>query len=357
MKLVGAVVMRVILEADPVKEGPQVLLRFKIFSKGSCDWHGLILGGRALDVQENGGLGLRVTRDKYVLEGPGAVLPRVEEDVAPRYDSAYGFRVGMLRASVVDSDDECDEDGEGMGLPMGSLRAAAPGIEGDPLTYEGPAMALAPDEGAWVPVRRGGKNLSDSRDCEVVFQAEGAPVDIATGLWPTGVSEGLVFVANTTEFDQHIDSGARLGAVARAAVQTRLCMACGAEDTEAWATQAGAEGCALCGAAQPAGKSSCRQCGAGPDQVEVLRYAGCTVCTGTRVRRARQGAVAASMRPAPCAAPGEVSRSLWKLVGTLGVLCGSMQAVNTMTNPVYHIVEEPGAIERMAEVEVPTEHY
>ena len=134
-------------------------------------------------------------------------------------------------------------------------------------------------------------------------------------------------------------------------------MACGAEDTEAWATQADAQGCTACGAAQPAGKSSCRQCGAGPDQVEVLRYAGCKVCTGTGVRRARQGAVAASMRPAPCAAPGEVSRSLWKLVGTLGVLCGSMQVVNTMTSPVYHIVEEPGAIERMTEVEVPTEYY
>ena len=87
-------------------------------------------------------------------------------------------------------------------------------------------------------------------------------MDIATGLWPTGLSEGLVFVANTTEFDQHIDSGARLGAVARAAVQTRLCIACGAEDTEAWETQAGAQGCALCGAAQPASKSSCKQCGA-----------------------------------------------------------------------------------------------
>ena len=59
-----------------------MLLRFNIFSKGSCDWHGFILGGRALDVQEN-----------------------------------------------------------------------------------------------------------DPRDCEVVFQVEGALVDIATSLWPTGVSE------------------------------------------------------------------------------------------------------------------------------------------------------------------------
>ena len=63
VKLIGAVVLRVVLGTAKARQGPQVLLRFKIFSKGACDWHGLIIGGRALDVPERGGLGLRVTQD------------------------------------------------------------------------------------------------------------------------------------------------------------------------------------------------------------------------------------------------------------------------------------------------------
>ena len=39
--------------------GPEVRVRCKVFGKGSSDWHGLILGGKALDCVENGGLGFR----------------------------------------------------------------------------------------------------------------------------------------------------------------------------------------------------------------------------------------------------------------------------------------------------------
>ena len=57
VRLVGAVVLRVRFASEPSKKDLEVLMRFKIFSMGSCDWHGFILSGRTLDVQENGGLG------------------------------------------------------------------------------------------------------------------------------------------------------------------------------------------------------------------------------------------------------------------------------------------------------------
>ena len=69
---------------------PVVPIRCKIFKGGTCEWHGLILGGRTLDVQSRGGLGLRTTDDAYVLEAHGVVLPRLE-DGEERPDRAYGL--------------------------------------------------------------------------------------------------------------------------------------------------------------------------------------------------------------------------------------------------------------------------
>ncbi len=74
--LVGAIVLKVRLGAAGRQPAPEVSIRFKIFGTGTCDWHGFILGGRTLDSTTRGGLGLRVTPDAYVLEGPGVILPR-----------------------------------------------------------------------------------------------------------------------------------------------------------------------------------------------------------------------------------------------------------------------------------------
>ena len=185
VKLISAVVLRVVLGTvgmAKARQGPQVLLRFKIFSKGACDWHGLIIGGRALDVPERGGLGLRVTQDAYAFDGPGALLPRLEEDLAPRNDNVYGYRMLMLRASVFDSDAEEDDEDAVPVARLGGVRRETR-LSGDPLLYEGDSLVLEPDEGAWLPVRRASVSVGvTTGDCEVVLPAEGCASDVTPGL-------------------------------------------------------------------------------------------------------------------------------------------------------------------------------
>ena len=62
VQLLGAVVLQVGLgRVGANKNILFVPVRCKIFAAGSCDWHGLILGGRTLDLVSRGGLGLRAT--------------------------------------------------------------------------------------------------------------------------------------------------------------------------------------------------------------------------------------------------------------------------------------------------------
>ena len=58
VRLVGAVVVQVKMVELGKDEGPVIDVRFKICEKGSTDWVGWILGARAIDCSENGGLGL-----------------------------------------------------------------------------------------------------------------------------------------------------------------------------------------------------------------------------------------------------------------------------------------------------------
>ncbi len=74
--LVGAIMLKVRLGAAGRQPAPEVPIRVKIFGAMTCDWHGFIFGGRTLDWTKRGGLGLRVTSDAHVVEGPGAILPR-----------------------------------------------------------------------------------------------------------------------------------------------------------------------------------------------------------------------------------------------------------------------------------------
>ena len=152
------------------------------------------------------------------------MLPRLEEDYMPKMDDVYTFRVARgapavcalgppvacaaaFCRSVVDSDDEgVGAAGGGLeALPVGALHETKPDPEtGDRLVYDGESFGLEPGDGAWVPVSRSG---SDGSGCEqfnpeVVLQAAGAVTDVAPGMWVPGAKEGLVFVANTTEFDQ-----------------------------------------------------------------------------------------------------------------------------------------------------------
>ena len=88
----------------------------------------------------------------------------------------------------------------------------------------------------------------------------------------------MFFVASVGVIDVTIASGDAVAQVAAAAVQTRLCSVCGAEDTDAWELSTDDNACKDCGGAQGAGPSACRLCSAGPEAVGCLSYAGCPSC-------------------------------------------------------------------------------
>ena len=91
----GAVVLRVRLQegTDPLKctDGPEIFLRCKIASRGTSDWHGLIIGGRALDCEARRGLGFRPGPNAHIFDSLGVHMPRCEDLSAERKDRAYAF--------------------------------------------------------------------------------------------------------------------------------------------------------------------------------------------------------------------------------------------------------------------------
>ena len=227
-KTFGSVVLKLGL-TEPPKSKQDIFKEYKVGARevqdlrmGQSDWKGLILGARALDTQVKGGLGFRMTDTHYVFETEGVVLPRLEEDMMPRQDDIYSVDAYATRSapvanvvglptrhaarshrSLFDSDDDEEEDaGEGRGFRIGAMKG---GVleQGDPLKYEGEGLDLEPGDGAWVPVRRKGSDREGrEREHEVVLQPEDACTDVAPGMWEPGARRGLVFVANTTEFDQ-----------------------------------------------------------------------------------------------------------------------------------------------------------
>ena len=321
------------------KNMPFVPIRCKIFAAGLCDWHGLILGGRTLDVVSRGGLGLRATEDAYVLESHGVVLPRLEEG-EHRPDKAYGLWpvMGVAAAlsmvgGVFDSDSDGDREGP----------ASVDAVAGFPLVYSGDPLVLEPDEGAWVwaeCLRQGGDS-EPSCSVEAVMASRDAAAEVAPGLWATGAAEGLVFVGNPTNFDMALDPGSRLGIVVAGAAQTRHCWACGADDSEmVWGNRRGKE-CSSCRADAPMMPLECRQCGAGPGEVEVRGYSGCASCQGGPMSRceARQQAVLALSKP-----DAGRERPLWAMAPR-SVAAGTEER-DTRKCPVYHIWNSQAASSR-----------
>ena len=93
----------------------EVLIRCKIFPKGSTDWHRLIIGAEALDCKERGGLAHRVTERAHVFDGIGVRSPRTEALNSGRVDQAYAVHivhpthhVAFVFPWAVDSDKEED---------------------------------------------------------------------------------------------------------------------------------------------------------------------------------------------------------------------------------------------------------
>ena len=81
--LKGAVVLRVRLQEGTdvhnCVDGHELFVRCKIAARGTSDWHGLILGGRALDCEARRGLGFRPGPESHVFDTLGARIPRCED--------------------------------------------------------------------------------------------------------------------------------------------------------------------------------------------------------------------------------------------------------------------------------------
>ena len=115
--LLGGVVLRIMFREVGKETGPTIEARFKICRNGTSDFHGLILGARALDHVRRGGLGLHVGPVTHVLEGLGIQVER-KETIGVRPDRCYNVVADRchaitvaLASSCVDSEDEHGEEG------------------------------------------------------------------------------------------------------------------------------------------------------------------------------------------------------------------------------------------------------
>ena len=145
VQILGAVLMRVEMPELGKETGPVIWVRAKIFAAGQSDWHGLILGGRALDSPKLGGLGFRPTPTGHAFESLGIMMDRLEDLLQGGYpsDDAYRMQVEVesapgvfsaaVRRSLLDTDVEesCGlEDRAAASQPAsGAVLFAAPQIE------------------------------------------------------------------------------------------------------------------------------------------------------------------------------------------------------------------------------------
>ena len=83
--------MKVTLTEMGKSTGPEIYLRCKIFKKGTSDWIGIIIGARALDCEERGGLGFRPGAASHIFEKLNIQMPRMESLLNADYarDEAY----------------------------------------------------------------------------------------------------------------------------------------------------------------------------------------------------------------------------------------------------------------------------
>ncbi len=110
-----------------------------------------------------------------------------------------------------------------------------------------------------------------------------------------------------------------VAAAVEAGVQTRICDHCGSQDVDAWNIEAGIDTCTECARPLTGGSRPCSDCGC---VMRVVHIGGCFACTGSATETSQGGEF------------GE-----------------------PLAHPNYHILETPGGIDRMHEVEIPTEEY
>ena len=259
--LKGAVVLRVrLMEGKSVEsatEGPEIWVRCKVAARGTSDWHGLILGGRALDCEAKRGLGFRPGPDCHILDSLGIQVPRCEDNTNARQDRAYPF-VSVL--SSVDGSGSCE--------PGGGDRQL--------LRYDAVEPAVvSPGDGLLVPVRRDPETYLDGSLCEAVLPIRGGKVEAIPGIWDTGATDGIVLVASASGQDETLEQGDVVAEVRQGLVESAVCSSCGLMDAR---FMTGNGSCQSCGIAQPASFDVCEGCG---DKIASISLQGCGSCKKT----------------------------------------------------------------------------
>ena len=375
--LLGSVVLKITMLELGKTTGPEIKARFKICKKGSTDWVGVILGARAIDCPEHGGLGHVAGPHAHVMTGLGILMERIEHPCPPRTDDVYTVQVFGIKCSVVDSDDEPENT---MSNQAGGMLSNNLQPKGVPLVYDGGSIFLDEGDAAWVPVVASGALVSskDTRQVQVALPVDDGQIEAVPGLWPNGATEGLICICNFDEFGGPLDPGTVVAEVHDAAVQTRVCGACGVLDTDAWVIDETYPRCSRCSTAVPAGHSQCRQCGAGMQACGLLTYAGCQDCRpespkNVAARKPGRGGAAGSLLARSAIAFAALMSTCGPDVSTgsqqlseprsdrtgpaASAASETRKGPDPLTHPVFHIVEEPGGIERLTDIECPTEEY
>ena len=138
VRVVGAAILRVQTTEINKATGPMVLVRCKIFEAGASDWHGLIIGARALDCVEMGGLGFHPTVGGHAFTALGILMQRAEvRGGSQPQDEAYYMQVEVESpeylevkpgTSCIDLEDEPFEHGQ-FRVRAGRDVGPAPGAE------------------------------------------------------------------------------------------------------------------------------------------------------------------------------------------------------------------------------------
>ena len=146
-RLVGAVVVAMKMIELGKDDGPEILVRFKICEKGSTDWVGWILGARAIDCAENGGLGFVPLAHAHSFSTLGILMKRTERPGGPKPDKCY-----PIRLSVLDSDDESTDGEVGATAECGGTKRTKDEDDSEgakcSLLYEGDPITLDEHAGA-----------------------------------------------------------------------------------------------------------------------------------------------------------------------------------------------------------------
>jgi hypothetical protein len=324
IKLKGAAVLRVTFPDVSGRKDRQVLVRAKVIANGGSTWHGLILGGRALDAVERGGLGFRPGANAHIFDGLSLKLPRKEE-TEEYTDHAYPHVA--VQASMFDRawDSVPGREAPGSGEEVEQVCGEVLQATGEQWIGE---------EGDWVPVRRVSREASPKSSCvspvEVVLPLADSELEVVPGLWSRDQAEGYVYVT-PKEDEKYVQEGEEVAVAVKAVAEQQFCRSCGHFDAVAWT----------------GGQNCCSECECPAAGFRKMSPE-CQRC-GETVFRSELGGCQKKVK-------GSSSRGCSGVALLLaGLLCFVAAGV-VSSDKVYHIVETPGALDLLAE-EGPTDKY